>query len=184
MLWEVDIHPRAGVPNRNAQRAAAEMAELGLPASARVAAARGYLLEAAGLDRADVERLASELLVDRVVEDDVIAPVGDEALVEPPSELHERDVRLVQVVPKAGVMDPVAQSAQQSARGLGVPLENVRTLRKYWLSGLDNGAVERITRRALANEAIEEAFFGRLPFQRLQLGVRVRVADRSAGGTG
>ena len=81
MLWEIDIHPAAGQPDRAAERVAAAARELGSGRrSARVAAARGYLVQGESLDARQIERLASELLADSVVERPVIGRVGDESL--------------------------------------------------------------------------------------------------------
>ena len=83
MLWEVDVYPAPGQPDLLGQSATTAAAELGLAAGLRVSAARGYLIQA-GWDRAQAERVARELLVDSVVEQAVVAPVGDEALNHPP----------------------------------------------------------------------------------------------------
>ena len=67
MLWEVDIYPAPGQPDRAGSAVAAAAADLGLAERLRVAAAHGYLIQGA-LDEAQVGRIARELLVDRVVE--------------------------------------------------------------------------------------------------------------------
>src|SRR4051812_20070172 len=67
MLWEIDIHLASGERDRTGELAAAAARELGLAGDLQVAAARGYLVEGESLSRADLERLANELLVDPVV---------------------------------------------------------------------------------------------------------------------
>ena len=110
MLWEVDIYAAEGQPDLGAREAAAAAAELHLladiscgagvppagacgagvpPAGAAATAApqealaitsaRGFLIQG-DLDRGQLERIAGELLADRVVERAVVAPVGDAAL--------------------------------------------------------------------------------------------------------
>ena len=91
MLWEVDIHPRGGQPNREAERAAAEIRELHLAEGAAVNAARAYLLQGESLSVEDVRRIAEELLADRVVEEAVVAPVGDARLAEPGPTEHSAE---------------------------------------------------------------------------------------------
>ncbi len=79
MLWEVDIYPAHGQPDLLGRPVAAAAAELGLAADLEVFAARSYLIQA-DWDRCQAERVAIELLTDRVVERAVVAPVGDEVL--------------------------------------------------------------------------------------------------------
>ncbi len=111
MLWEVDIYPAEGQPDRAARSVAADAADLGLAQDLPVTASSGYLIQGE-LSRADVERLARELLADPVVERSVVAPVGDPSLALRASVPGDaKSVRLVHVLPKPGVMDPVAQSA-------------------------------------------------------------------------
>jgi phosphoribosylformylglycinamidine (FGAM) synthase PurS component len=169
MLWEVDIYPAEGESDRAAERIAAEAHDLGLAGPISVAVAHGYLLEGP-LEREQVEQAASDLLVDRVVERAVVAPVGDASLAAPPNGRP----KLVYVLPKPGVMDPVAQSAQAALAELGVPAQTVRTLRKYWLSDLPEPQLEQLCSKLLANDAIEQAIVGPLPFDRLAIGGEYR----------
>jgi phosphoribosylformylglycinamidine synthase len=67
-------------------------------------------------------------------------------------------------------MDPVAQSAQAAAADLGIHADAVCTLRKYWFHGAEEPVVEAISRRLLANDAIEQVVFGPLQRDRLELG--------------
>ena len=55
----------------------------------------------------------------------------------------------VTVLLKPGVMDPVAQSALAAAADLGVPLEAVATLRKYWFAGASEADVKNVERAAV-----------------------------------
>ncbi len=45
---------------------------------------------------------------------------------------------LVNVLPKPGVMDPVAASTVGAAKDAGIDVHAVRTMRKYWLSDVDD----------------------------------------------
>ena len=80
MLWEIDIHPADGLPDRAGERVAAAARELGLAEDLRVATARGYLLQGTALSRERLERLANGLLADVVVERAVIGRPGEPAL--------------------------------------------------------------------------------------------------------
>ena len=86
MLWEVDIYPAEGLPNRLAAQVAGDAADLGLAADLAVTAAYGYLIQG-DLSGDDVRRIAQGLLADRVVERTVAAPVGDAVLAQAPAGL-------------------------------------------------------------------------------------------------
>ncbi len=181
MLWEIDIHPADGQPDRAAERVSAAVRELGQTEGLHVAAARGYLIQGDSLERADIERLANELLADRLVERTVIGRVGE---IDPKSA-----VQCVTVLLKPGVMDPVVQSVLAAANDLGICPQAVATLRKYWLSGATDLEIKSLSTRLLANDAIEQVFFGPLALNQLELGrpypfelrtVRLRDLDDDA----
>jgi len=169
MLWEVDIYPAAGQVDRAAARLAVEAAELELAESLDATVAHGYLLEGT-LTRENVERIARELLSDPLVERTVIAQVGDAALVTGPPNPTASAGQVVHVLPKPGVMDPVAQSARTAIADLGFEATAVRTLRKFWLRGLPPDRLQRLCSKLLANDAIEQAIVGPLGFDRLEIG--------------
>jgi len=170
MLWEVDIYAREGQPDLIAQQVAAAAADLGLAQNLPVIAARGYLIQG-GFDRQQLARIAEELLADPVVERTVVAAVGDELLCRAPAGCP----RLVHVLPKPGVMDPVAQSALAAIADLtdgrsGGGAEAVRTLKKYWIGSLADDRLETLCTKILANDVIEQVILGPLKFQRLEVG--------------
>ncbi len=170
MLWEVDIYPAEGQPDRAARQVAADAADLGLARDLAVKAATGFLIQGE-LDAAAVERVARQLLADAVVERFVIAPAGDAKLADSPP----RFSRLVHVMPKPGVMDPVAQSTLAAIRDFGLNVEAVRTLRKYWFGALagkdlDDSSLRALSAKLLANDAIEQVVVGPLNLRRLELG--------------
>lgn len=169
MLWEVDIYPAPGQPNRAGQRVAAEAAELGLADDLSVTAAHGFLIEGQ-LSREQVERLARELLSDRVVERTVVAPARDPLLAKPP----DAHTELVYVLPKPGVMDPVAQSTLSAIADFPIPATAVRTFRKYWFRPVGEEKLRQVATKLLANDAIEQVVIGPLTFDRLELGSEYR----------
>ncbi len=169
MLWEVDIYPADGQPDLLAQQVAGEAPDAGLPANLDVRAARGYLVQGA-IDRSQIERIARELLADPVVERTVVAPVGDPALMTPP----EAGLEPVHVLPKPGVMDPVAQSALKAIADFDIPADAVRTLKKYWIAGVPDAQRDQLYWKLLANDAVEQVVAGPLPFDRLEFGAPYR----------
>lgn len=165
MLWEVDIYAAPGQPDVTAAGLQSDAEDLGIAKGMRVVTGRGYLIQG-DLSQEDAERLAVELLFDPVVEQAVVAPAGDPALARPP----QAGMQPVHVLLKPGVMDPVAASAQRAIADFGVSAEEVRTLKKYWLAGLDNGQLRLLCTKLLANDAIEQVVPGLLKLQRLELG--------------
>lgn len=174
MLWEIDIYPSPGQPNQAGQDVAAQAADLGLAAGLSVTAAHGFLVQGP-LDREQIGRIARELLVDGVVEVAQIGAAGDAALATLPQwngkPLHT-DIKaaLVHVLPKPGVMDPAAQSTLTAIADMGLAADQVRTLKKYWISGLDDRQLRVLSSKVLANDAIEQVIAGPLPFKHLELG--------------
>jgi phosphoribosylformylglycinamidine synthase len=165
MLWEVDIFAAEGQPDLGARDVAAAAAELQLADNLAITSARGYLIQG-DLDRAQVVRIAGELLADGVVERIVAAPLGDARL----TELPEGRAHWIHVLPKPGVTDPVAQSAMAAIADCGVQAEAVRTLKKYAVGPLAGDRLALLCSKVLANDAIEQVKVGPLDFQRLQLG--------------
>ncbi len=172
MLWEVDIYPIASEPDRAGAAVAAAAWELGLARSLRVAAARGFLVQGpANRDQAD--RIARELLVDAVVERAVVGQADDRRLIDPAAagiDAGGAAWQVVTVLPKPGVMDPVAQSTLAAIADLQLPASGVRTLRKYWLADVPQQTLRLLCAKVLANDAIEQVVLGPLPFDRLELG--------------
>lgn len=162
-LWQIDIYPADGFLDRDGQRVAEQIRELGLGDAIEVDFARGFLVEG-DLPASEVDRLARTLLSDRVTERVIVAPTGDEALAEPPGD----NPTLVHVLPKPGVMDPVAQSAAAAARDGGWDVAAIRTLRKYWLPELSDERLAAICRKALSNDSVEQVVVGPLELRQLR----------------
>jgi phosphoribosylformylglycinamidine synthase len=167
MVWQIDIHPAAGHLDRDGRRVRDQIAELGLGDSIEVQFARSFLL-AGSIDQANVQQLANTLLVDPVTERSVIGICGEAVLSQPL--LVASEPTLVHVLPKPGVMDPVAVSTQRAARDAGFSVDRVRTMRKYWLTTRTPELLQKICKRVLANEAIEQTVIGPLRLNSLELG--------------
>ena len=169
MLWEIDVLARDAESDRAAQKLVRDAKELAIADNFAATSARVFLLEGEHLDDSAARQIASKLLVDSVVETWTADRVGADSLVSPPNSMSPGS-KLVHVLPKPGVMDPVAQSAQQAIADLGIESPLVRTGRKYWLDGLTDEVVEQIATRILANDAIEEVIIGPLAVERLDVG--------------
>ncbi|MGD9647800.1 MAG: phosphoribosylformylglycinamidine synthase subunit PurL [Pirellulales bacterium] len=166
MLWEVDIYPAEGCPDRAAESVAAAAAMLGLGNDLQVATCYGYLLEGE-IDEHQAREAAGGLLADAIVERTVICPANDPRLAAPPAGFAGS---LLHVLPRPGVMDPVAQSAATALADLGLPITAVRTLRKYWIGGAGESALQLLAAKALANDAVDQSVWGPLGISRLDVG--------------
>jgi phosphoribosylformylglycinamidine synthase subunit PurSL len=171
-LWEIDIHPIEGQPDSAGRRVATDAFDLGMGADLSICAAHGYLLQGT-LQQSQVQRLASELFSDSVAERTVVAAIGDPVLNQSPESGGVAPL-LIHVLRKPGVMDPVAQSAEQAIADFGIQVQAVRTLRKYWVSGLDPAQVSLFSSRILANDSIEQIIFGPLDLTELHVGAPYR----------
>src|SRR5262249_48519097 len=119
--------------------------------------ARGYLLEG-NLPRDQAQQMMDDLLVDPLVERGRLAEHTNTTAA----------AEVLTVLFKPGVMDPTAQSVLELAREMGLPLDAVRTFRRYHF---EPHAVTDTWYRILANEAIERIVAGRLTAEHLPLGV-------------
>lgn len=164
-LWEIDVHPADGKQDVVGTNLASEARDLGLDANLTIAAAHGFLLQG-DLSEEQVRLAADRLLADSITESTTIAKLGDESLSHPRGELKV----LVHVMPKPGVMDPVAQSTLQALQDMGLPVEQVSTLRKYWLSELEPAALTRVCTKLLSNDSIERVVSGKLDLEKLDCG--------------
>lgn len=163
-LWEIDIQPASGQPDVAGQSLASEARDLGLADDLRIAAARGFLLQG-NLTVEQVRMAAEKLLADGITESTLIAPVGDPCLA-----ICHSNEQLVHVLPKPGVMDPVAQSTLQALQDMELPVEHVTTLRKYRIGDVDGGTVQRLSEKLLSNDSIERVMPGPLELSHLEVG--------------
>jgi phosphoribosylformylglycinamidine synthase len=157
MLWEIEIFPKDRNPDLDRVRADYDL----LTHSKRgrevvVAASRGYLVNA-DLRSEDERVHLADLLIDPIVEHSRMDRLNAESR-------DHADWRRLTVLPKPGVMDPAAESIAAAAGDLGLAVTAVRTFRRYQVTE-SAFAAERdlLTRKVLANEAIEQVVDGALP---------------------
>jgi phosphoribosylformylglycinamidine synthase len=156
MLWEVEIKPRGRDAERERVAEEYDLLTHSRRGTELVAhTARGYLLEG-NLPRDQAERLMNELLVDPVAETGRLGEMN--ALLD--------GTAAMTVLLKPGVMDPAAMSVQEAARDLGLPVESVRTFRRYYRGQGHDGLLGKV----LANDAIEQVVEGPLALDHLSLG--------------
>jgi phosphoribosylformylglycinamidine synthase len=134
-----------------------------------VAAARGFLVQGK-ISREQIEKASRELLADLVVENPVVGRPGESVLNGTSAGISPSERELVHVLPKPGVMDPVAASTLAAIVDLEISADAVVTLRKFWISGLSSEQVKLLAGKLLANDSIEQVVIGPLAMERIHVG--------------
>ncbi len=156
--WEVDVLPRHEELDHRAREIVQEAADLGIADGLRIRTGRAYLLSG-DANAQQINQLAAELLADPVVEQVRIHSLnttksdGDTASHAP---------QLINVMLKRGVTDTVAISAKRAIDHMRIPVDEVRTLRKYWVESASDNQIARLCSKVLANDSIEQVLFGPL----------------------
>jgi len=170
MLWEVEILPIGSEKDYEGQRILASANSQGITGLEAVTSARTFLIQG-DLTRADAQRAAEQLLVDPVTEQFHIheLPAAESQISKLKSEI------LLNVLLHPGVTDSVAENAAKALARLNFSVTNVATCRRYWLTG-DLGAakVAQLSKKVLANDAIEYVLTGPLQIKDLTLGSEYR----------
>ncbi|MEX2286641.1 MAG: phosphoribosylformylglycinamidine synthase subunit PurS, partial [Planctomycetaceae bacterium] len=170
MLWEIEIRPSANQVDREGLRVLHEGQSLGTNSIRTVQFARSFLIQG-DADAAAVERIASSLLVDTVVETYTVHKLNGNIARGLSSTAKVGGPRLLNVLFKPGVTDNVAASTKAALAGLGQPVDAVATCRKYWLNAdADPLDVDRLAAKVLANDAIEQVVRGPLVIDNISLG--------------
>jgi phosphoribosylformylglycinamidine synthase len=164
--WRVEVFRRDAVGDPEGERALAGMAELGVRGIRRARLGRGYLLSPE-LPREALERIASELLVDPVLEEARIS-APREAPGGAPEGTWRPDHRVL-AMRRPGVVDPVAVTVERTiartelapASGQGGSSSPVRvlTFRAWELAGEATAAeLTELASKLFANDVIDEVF--------------------------
>ena len=152
MIHRIEITAKEGVADPHAQAVLHQVRELGIGSVSAVRAVRLFFL-IGQLDAAAARQAAQDLLIDPVIEQYELADARREAQT-------DAGHAVIEVHLKAGVMDPVAASTEQAIRDMRLPIEAVRTGRRYELAGdVSPDQRETIARRLLANAVIEDVHY-------------------------
>jgi phosphoribosylformylglycinamidine synthase len=166
MLWEVEIKSREIPPElRRVRQEYDLLTHTNLSRDLIRQASRGYLLEG-DLNHDQAARLLQELLCDPLVEEGQIVELNAAGRLDGVPEAT------VTVLPKPGVMDPVAQTVADAAQNEGLRLTSVRTFRRYYLrrQHLPEVRLDLLFHKILANDAVEEVVEGPLSARHLGCG--------------
>jgi phosphoribosylformylglycinamidine synthase len=150
MNWEIEVRTTPTGRDVHGEEVLRQIRDLGLATVDAVESARLFYLETAAA-RADIERIARELLTDPVVERFDLSSGA-------PRPTDPRPVVVVRRKP--GVMDPVAISTLGAIADMGLAASRCATARKYYLTGgLTRRDLEKIAKAVLANGCIEDMEF-------------------------
>ncbi len=189
-LWHIDIEPSPGQPDHVGVRIAIEAADLNSHGPWRVRSSRGFLIEG-DLTEAEIDRLARDLFVDRVVETYRISRCPESVAHSTSNPPHSSPVdsigsahagvsEVVHVIRLAGVTDPEGESALSLLHELKYSARAIRTVRSYRITGPDMKSIDELVNRVLANSAVERAIKGPILFDRLESGSPYRFVRREA----
>jgi phosphoribosylformylglycinamidine synthase len=177
MNWEIEVRTKPAGRDVHGQGVLRQIRDLGITSVKSVESARLFYLDTPA-PRADVERIAEELLTDPIVECYTAAD-GD------PRPIDGRPVVVVRRKP--GVMDPVAISTLGAIADMGLAAARCASARKYYFTGKPTRRdLETIAKAVLANGCIEDieyadssaAVFRDAPPYRFQaISVPLRQAD-------
>src|SRR5579863_2861320 len=107
MLWEIEIHPAAHLPDREAARVKSQCQALGVSSISDVRAARSFLIEG-DISTTAIEKIATGYLVDTVVETHQIHNHTTPSASNPKSQIPILK-SVLNVLYKPGVTDNVAE---------------------------------------------------------------------------
>jgi len=173
MLWEIEIHPAAHLPDREAARVKSQCQALGVPSIRDIRAARSFLIEGE-ISPLTIEKIATGFLVDTVVETHQthnLSGSGSNPKSPRPGEPGHNSKSPLNVLYKPGVTDNVADSIKAALLERGVSVTAVRTCQKYWFNDdADPAELNRIATKVLANDAIQQVVWGPLHLANLAVG--------------
>jgi phosphoribosylformylglycinamidine synthase len=149
-IWRIELSRSVQFNDPHAQGILHELRDFGIESVSGVKFHRIFLISSEAA-KEQIEQVVNELLID---------PVIETAKVEMNAPARQ-DGNTIEVHRQPGVMDPVAQSTKFAIERLGVAVDEVRTARMYEFEGeLDEAQKKLIAARILANECIEQVFFG------------------------
>lgn len=150
-IWQVEVRPLRGGDDARAAALLRDAAALGIGALRGATFCDLYFIQGPDLSEASVARLTTHLLCDPVIASARWRPLTSAA---PP---REEGTRTVEITPRPGVTDTVADQLVRAARAAGLAdLGRASSgLRVCLRGGLRNDEIVRLTRELLANEVVQ-----------------------------
>ena len=163
MIFEIEVFPCPPLKDAIGLSALSLARQAGIAGIDDVASSRVYFLKTL-VAAEQVDRAARALMADPVSELYRLRAGGGAWSSAAPEHVAGR--RSLLVTRKPGVMDPVEASLLMAARDMGVPVEAAHTGLRYYVQGqADAATLEKLARRVLANECIEDVTSGDAPYE-------------------
>ena len=143
--WKVEVSYKPDIIDTVGKDILEDIADLGISGVDSVRTASIYWIEGS-LNSEQIHRISSELLADPITQ---VFNLSEEK--------EHTKVWTVEVQFKPGVTDAVGDSTVKGINDIGIAcINNVRTGKKFWLSGnINTEIVETIAQRLLMNDVIQ-----------------------------
>ena len=152
MPYHIEVAIKPGLPDPFSVSIKQNIYDFGIRSVKDARLVQVYVIDS-DFSRADVERIAQQVLADQLIY---------QYSIDKPFEFFSSSKSsIVSIFFKPGVMDPVEASALQAIKDMGCNAKAVRTGRKYHLLGkLSSKELSVISRKIMANDVIEDIFVG------------------------
>lgn len=143
--WKIEVSYKPEITDFVGNEILEDIADLGIDGVESVRTASIYWIEGT-LNTEHIHRIGSELLADPITQ---VSNLTEEK--------EETNDWIIEVQYKPGVTDAVGDSTVKGIKDIGIAsVNNVRTGKKFWLSGnLNNQIIENIAQRLLMNDVIQ-----------------------------
>ncbi len=160
-MWVVGIGYRDGQRDPPGENTKSEIFDLGISKVKDVKTLQTYVIEGE-IPREEINKIGKELLVDSVIQYFNSDRFGEDGK-HIPNLVGKRNVWVVEVFFRPGVMDAVGLSVEKALEVLGVGKAKVRTGSTYVISGeISENELKTICEKCLANELIQTYRYRRL----------------------
>ncbi|MFH1228567.1 MAG: phosphoribosylformylglycinamidine synthase subunit PurL [Planctomycetota bacterium] len=152
MIYHIEVTAHKGIADPRSESIRHNVADFGIKSVKDARFVQIYVIDG-DLAESDVDAICKNVLADPIILQYKINGQFEY--------FSGRESSIITVFLKAGVMDPVEASALQAIKDLGYKVRAVRTGRKYHLLGrISKSDLTVISRKVMANEVIEDIFFG------------------------
>lgn len=152
MFYRIEVREKSGFYDAAGESVKKDIIDLGFKNKVReVKFVYVYLIEG-NVNEAEIKKICEELLIDPITQE--YAYKG--------AVCDEKKFKLVEVAYKAGVMDPVEESAKKAILDLGVNgVKEIKTAKKYLIRGkFSSGEIHSIAEKILYNKVIQHTVKG------------------------
>lgn len=165
MLYQINVEMKRGLGDPVSEGVKADILDLGIKKVKDVHFTQIYFIDT-DIKREEIDLISKRFLADPVTHQYEIQD-KQSAIRNPQSAMSH----IITVLHKPGVMDPVEASAFKSIEDLGFKAKAVQTGRQFILTGkLNSNEKHQIARKILANEVIDNIFYGPVTIDKIILG--------------